>query len=158
MSDLLRLRLGPRKGCRRAASAAALYALGCELEARDLAAAMQAYRRAIAARPSLADAHNNLGRLVHAEGRVADAEASYRRAVALQPGVGLYHYNLGVALEDRGCVADAITAYHAALSLEPALAEAHFNLAGLLERAGDPESLREALRHLAVYRSLRRVG
>jgi len=158
MSDLLGLRLGPRKGCRRSRGALALYALGCELEARDPAGAAAAYRRATLARPGLADAHNNLGRLGHEAGAVLEAEACYRRAIEADAAVGLYHYNLGVALEDQGKVADAVSAYEAALARDARLAEAHFNLAGLLERAGDLASMRDAVRHLSLYRALRRVG
>lgn len=159
MSELLGLlRLGPRKGYRRAISALALYGLGCELEARDPAGAADAYRRATLARPGLADAHSNLGRLRHEAGSAIEAEACYRQAIAGDGGVGLYHYNLGVALEDQRRLTDAIAAYQAALALDPTLAEAHFNLAGLLERAGDDESLRTAVRHLSIYRALRRVG
>lgn len=158
MSELLGLRLGPRRGCRRATGGLALYALGCELEASDPTAAAVAYRKATLARPGLADAHNNLGRLCHQAGRVDDALASYRRAVEADPARGLYHYNVGVALEDRGDPAGAIAAYQAALDRDPTLAEAHFNLAGLLERSGDLASMRDAVRHLALYRALRRVG
>jgi tetratricopeptide (TPR) repeat protein len=158
MSELLGLRLGPRRGCRRALGGLALYALGCELEARDPAAAAEAYRKATLARPGLADAHNNLGRLRHQAGRPDDAEASYRRAIEAEPARGLYHYNLGVAREDLGDAAGAVAAYQAALDRDPTLAEAHFNLAGLLERAGDVASMRDAVRHLAQYRALRRVG
>jgi tetratricopeptide (TPR) repeat protein len=174
MADVLRLRLGSRKGYRRATPARWWYARGCELEAaigragprrgeawsdgeRDvLAAAEHAYRRAIAACPDLADAHNNLGRLCHETARLADAEAAYRRAIECAPDVALYRFNLGVALEDRGAIDDAIAAYRDALERDPQLAEAHFNLAGILGRAGDDNfaRLREAVRHLAAYRAL----
>jgi tetratricopeptide (TPR) repeat protein len=131
VSDLIALRPGPRKGCRRATTATALYALGCALEATDPAAAMAAYRKAALARPWLGDAHCNLGRLQHEAGDAAAAEASYRRALAADPSIALYHYNLGVALEDLGRAADAVAAYQAALEREPTLAEASHNLARL---------------------------
>jgi tetratricopeptide (TPR) repeat protein len=158
MSEILGLRLGPRRGCRRALGGLALYALGCELESIDPAAAAEAYRKATLARPGLADAHNNLGRLRHQAGGVEEALAAYRRAIEADPTRGLYHFNLGVALEDTGDPAGAIDAYRAALERDPTLAEAHFNLAGLLERQGDMASMRDAVRHLAQYRALRRVG
>lgn len=158
MSDLIALRPGARKPCRRARSAAELYSLGCALEATDPGAATEAYRRAILARPTLGDAHCNLARLHHEAGDLAHAEAGYRRAIACDPAVALYHYNLGVALEDQRRDAEAITAYEAALGLAPGLAEAHYNLAGLLGRRGDDEAMRGAVRHLVLYRALRRVG
>ena len=158
MGDLLFLELGPRRGLRRGTSALSWYERGCSLEMSDPEAAMAAYRRAIAGRPDLADAHNNLGRLLHDAGRLAEAEACYRDALACDPEVALYHFNLGVVLEDRGSADAAIAAYERAQSN----ADAHYNLARLLEHraraAGDDVMMRRAVRHLARYRELSRAG
>jgi tetratricopeptide (TPR) repeat protein len=152
------LALGPRQGLRRGTSALAWYERGCALEPLDPDAAIVAYRRAIAGRPELADAHNNLGRLLHDRGDVVAAEECYRRAVAIDPSVALYRFNLGVALEDLGFADAAIAAYESA----HAVADAHFNLARLLERAAHAEGnelmMRRAVRHLARYRELSRAG
>ena len=162
MVDLLGLKLGPRRGMRRATSALAWYELGCALETADPAGAIAAYRRAVAGRPDLADAHNNLGRLLHDRGELAEAEACYRRARTLAPFVALYAFNLGVALEDSGRAAEAIGAYEQALELDGSLADAHFNLARQLEHAaraaGDEVALRRAVRHLKQYRDLSRAS
>ena len=123
---------------------------------------MAAYRRAIAGRPDLADAHNNLGRLHHDRRELADAESCYRLAVCVDAKVPLYWFNLGVALEDQGRHAEAIGAYERAIELEPGSADAHFNLSRLLEldgrRVGDEVLLRRAVRHLVRYRDLTRVS
>jgi len=159
---------GPRTryGLRRGASATQWYDAGCRLERSDPAAAARAYERALAGCPSLADAHNNLGRLIHdaqAQGAAA-AEASYRLAICADPGVALYWFNLGVALEDQGRHAEAIAAYERGIELDGCAADAHFNLARLLEllgrRAHDEAVLRSAVRHLLRYRELtkRSVG
>jgi tetratricopeptide (TPR) repeat protein len=161
MGDLLYLQLGPRRGFRRATTALTWYERGCALEPSDPEGAMAAYRRAIAGRRDLADAHNNLGRLHHDRGELALAEQCYRRAIAADPMVALYAFNLGVVLEDLGCPYEAISAYELALALEPALADAHFNLARQIELAarasGDELMLRRAVRHLQQYRQLARV-
>lgn len=121
---------------------------------------MAAYGRALASRPDLSDAHNNLGRLHHDRGELGDAEACYRLAICGAPEVGLYWFNLGVVVEDRGRSAEAIAAYERAIRLGPAAveADAHYNLARLLElsgrRAGDELVLRRAVRHLVRYRDL----
>jgi tetratricopeptide (TPR) repeat protein len=136
------------------------------LEGHDPIAAELAYGRALAGRPDLADAHNNLGRLLHDRGELAAAEGHYRLALSGGPPVALYWFNLGVVAEDRGRIAEAIAAYEEALQLEPGLADAHFNLARLLEgqavRAEAGAQVRvmhEAVRHLARYRDLKgRVG
>jgi len=130
---------------------------------------MAAYERALAGRPDFADAHNNLGRVVHElhdrgvhPAALPLAESHYRLALCADPGVALYWFNLGVAVEDQGRTAEAIAAYERALSLEPHLADAHFNLARLLEVVGrssaDELVLRRAVRHLVRYRDLARVG
>lgn len=158
MGELLYFRVGPRRGLRRATSARTWYQRGCALEAADPGAAIVAYRRALAGQSSLADAHNNLGRLLHDRGELAEAEACYRRAIAVDADLALYHFNLGVALEDRGASDDAMASYERALALEPGLADAHFNLARQLEQVGrktdDELALRRAVRHLARYRAL----
>jgi tetratricopeptide (TPR) repeat protein len=158
VGDLVQLRIGPRRGLRRATSSRIWYQRGCAFEQRDPEAAIAAYRRAIAGMPSLADAHCNLGRLLHDRGEVAAAEACYRRSLALAPDIALFHYNLGVALEDGGRADDAIACYERALALAPSFADAHFNLARQLERVArataDELALRRAVRHLATYRQL----
>lgn len=165
MGDLVSLhrgqlgQLGPRRGMRRATSALAWYERGLALESTDPVAARAAYEKALAGRPDLADAHNNLGRLLHDAGDLTGAEARYR--AALEHGeVALYHFNLGVVLEDLGRAGDAIGAYERALAIDPQLADAHYNLARQLEAAGraanDELQLRRAVRHLKTYRDLSR--
>jgi tetratricopeptide (TPR) repeat protein len=147
-----------RFGIRRATSAVDHYERGLALEASDVPAAMAAYARALAGRPDLADAYNNLGRLHHDRGELGQAESLYRLAICASGRVALYWFNLGVALEDRGRHAEAIAAYERALELDGTLADAHFNLARQLERAagGSELQLRRAVRHLARYRALAR--
>lgn len=158
MGDLVSLKLGPRRGFRRATTALTWYERGCALETSDPEGAMAAYRRAIAGRRDFADAHNNLGRLHHDRGELVLAEACYRRAIAADPSVALYAFNLGVALEDLGCPHEAISAYELALALDSGFADAHFNLARQIElvaRSQDDEvMLRRAVRHLQQYRQL----
>jgi tetratricopeptide (TPR) repeat protein len=163
VGDLLTFSIGPRRGLRRGTPATDWYEQGCALEARDPEAAMAAYRRAIAGRPDLADAYNNLGRLHHDRRELADAEGCYRLAICAGAGAGvaLYWFNLGVVLEDQGRNAEAIAAYERAIDLAPSSADAHFNLARLLElggrRVGDEVLLRRAVRHLVRYRDLMRA-
>ena len=169
MGDLLYFQLGPRHGLRRGTSATAWYAEGCAQEATDPARAMASYERAIAGRPDLADAYNNLGRVLHDQhdrGLAPDAlpvcESYYRLAICADPEVALYWFNLGVSVEDQGRTSEAIAAYDRALALDPTMADAHFNLARLYEVIGrksrDELVLRRAVRHLVRYRDLGHVG
>jgi tetratricopeptide (TPR) repeat protein len=156
-------RPGSRCGLRRGTSATSWYELGCRLEASEPARAIAAYERAVTGCPGFADAHNNLGRLLHdagSPGSLGAAESSYRLAICADPGVALYWFNLGVAVEDQGRRAEAVTAYERAIELDAGAPDAHYNLARLLEltarRTGDELMLRRAVRHLLRYRELTR--
>jgi tetratricopeptide (TPR) repeat protein len=127
------------------------YELGCELEFSAIDEARDAYRRAVELNPHHADAHVNLGRLLHEEGEAAAAAAHYQIALAIEPDHSTANFNLGVALEDLGRPADAIAAYEQALEVDPDNADAHFNLAGVYEEQGDKTG---AYRHLKAYRQL----
>jgi tetratricopeptide (TPR) repeat protein len=161
VGDLVFLSLGPRRGMRKAVPATGWYELGCELEAVDADGAIAAYRRALRSRPSFADAHNNLGRLLHDKGDLAGAEGHYRLALCEHRYIALYWFNLGVVLEDQGRSGEAIDAYERALAIDVQLADAHFNLARQIERlarqADDEVMLRRAVRHLKQYRDLSRA-
>jgi tetratricopeptide (TPR) repeat protein len=128
------------------------YMLGCELESSSIDQAKEAYERAIAADAEHADAHVNLGRLLHEEGAPAAAEPHYRAALEADPAHETAAYNLGVVLEDLGRTNDAIRAYERALAINPENADAHFNLAGIYERRNEKAA---ALRHLKAYRDAR---
>lgn len=128
---------------------------GVDLEAVGTAEAAEAYERAIALEPKHADAHLNLGRLLHEEGRLDEAERHYQAAVDVDPHHARAWYNLGVVREDRGSRAGAIASYEDAIRLDPSLAAAYVNLSSLLEAEGRQA---EALGHLAAYRRLLNTG
>lgn len=119
-----------------------------ELEDTDRAAARAAYEACLAADQHHLEARLNLGRLLHLDGRLEEAEQVYRGA---HSGEAVLSFNLGVLLEDYERPDEAATEYRRALALDPGFADAHFNLARLLERGGHPK---EALRHLLAYRRL----
>jgi tetratricopeptide (TPR) repeat protein len=131
-------------------TAAQWYQFGLELEAVTPEEAGAAYERVLELEPDHADAHVNLGRLLHEHGQAADAAAHYRRALAAGPHA-VASFNLGVALEDLRRPAEALAAYRRALASDDSLAEAHYNLARLCERTGDAQA---ALRHYHEYRNL----
>lgn len=130
------------------------FELGFELEATAEVEAARAYNRALERDPTHADAHLNLGRLLHERreaGDLAAAEGHYRLAADHRPGDATAWFNLGVVLQDLGRPEEAAAFYERSLAADPGLADAHFNLAGLCSESGDRA---RALRHLKSYKSL----
>jgi tetratricopeptide (TPR) repeat protein len=124
------------------------FARALALEESDPKAARTAYEACLALDSEHLEARLNLGRLLHLEGRLREAEKMYR-------GIGVHDallsFNLAVLLEDLEREPEAMSAYRTALALDPGFADAHFNLARLYERKGDSK---DALRHLLAYRRL----
>ena len=129
--------------------AAGWYERGCDLEESAPDDARDAYRRALELEPDHADAHVNLGRLLHETGDARAAAEHYRKAIELVPGHATALFDLGVALEDLAMPDEAVLAYR--LSAEAGCTDAHYNLAHLYEERGAPAA---ALRHLRTYRKL----
>jgi predicted TPR repeat methyltransferase len=124
---------------------------GDSIEGDDADAAESAYRTAIDLDASHAEAHLNLGRLLHDRGDAPGALEHYIHAIELYPADPTAWFNAGVAYEDVGQDDKAFESYEEAISLESAFSDAHFNLASLHERRGDELA---ALRHLREYRRL----
>lgn len=133
--------------------AEALFARAVQLEESDPATAVDLYTEALAANPHHADAHVNVGRLLHQRGRLKEAEAHYVAALVSRPADSTATFNLAVVLEDLGRVDDAIARYQDALHLDPQCVDAYFNLARLYEKKGEKMA---AIRHLKDYRRLTR--
>jgi tetratricopeptide (TPR) repeat protein len=133
------------------ATAEEWYEAGCELEASSPGEAREAYERALDLDPGVADAHVNLGRLLHKAGELGRAEPHYREAARLDPDDPTPHFNLGVLLEEVGRREEAVHAYRQAILRDPDFADAHWNLGLLLESLGRRQ---EAVRHLMAARVL----
>jgi Flp pilus assembly protein TadD len=138
----------PRAGAALAEDAAAHFERAMDLEESDEAAARGAYEACLALDERHVEARVNLGRLLHLQGRLPEAEQVYRGVDAAE---ALLSFNLAVLLEDLERENEAAVAYREALAQDPALADAHFNLARLYEQAGNQK---DALRHLLAYRRL----
>jgi len=123
------------------------------LEESDVNAARAAYLAALSVQEDHLEARINLGRLLHLDGKLKEAEQMYRQARASS---AILSFNLATLLEDLEREDEAIAAYLDALAQDPLLGDAHFNLSRLHEKANRP---REALRHLLAYkRHIARYG
>jgi len=93
-------------------------------------------QKAVAMQPDLAAAQANLGMLLVALRRPAEAEPHLRAAASLMPMDAALRNALGVAQEAQQRYADAELTYRGALELDPGLADAHVNLGNCLRRQG----------------------
>ena len=126
-------------------SAEEWYEIALGLESGAPTEAIEAFRRALALDPTMADGHVNLGRLYHLMGERGRAEAHYRDAVRLAPEDPVPHFNLGVLMEEQGRREEAVHAYLQAVHRDPDFGDAHCNLGLLLESLGRRQ---EAVQHL----------
>lgn len=102
-----------------------------------IAEAEAAYRGLLAARPTHAEAANNLGLLVQMAGRIDAAISLFQAALAARPDYPEALVNLGVALQTAQRIPDAEQALKRALVLAPEFADAHFNFGLLSGARGD---------------------
>ncbi|MDX2151108.1 MAG: protein kinase [Bryobacteraceae bacterium] len=106
--------------------------------------ALDEARRAVELTPQLAAAQLSLGRALHMNGKLEDAERAMRRALDLDPRSAEVRCYLSQVLEtSRREEAEAVL--HEAIRLEPKSALAHVQLGALYARLGRLEEAREAL-------------
>ena len=118
------------------------YERGHQLEETDLGAARAAYLAALSMQEDHLEARINLGRLLHLDGQLEEAEQMYRQA---KSSSAMLSFNLATLLEDLEREEEAVAAYREALAQDPMMCDAHFNLSRLHEKANHPL---EALKHL----------
>ncbi len=100
---------------------------GDEREATS-AAAIEAYRKALALKPDAAY-HNNLGLALIKAGQGDEGKAELQTAAELDPANGgKYHFNLGAVMVNSGNVQGAIDAFRAATEVQPDYADAYYQL------------------------------
>ena len=134
-----------------AVSADDLYRIAITLEDSDPVHAAHTYRQVLALDPEHAEAHVNLGRLLHEDGQIAAAESHYRAGLALRPDDAIAAFNLGLVIEDQGRADEAIEQYERAVAIDDRNADAHYNAYRLYEKSG---KIAAAIRHLRAYREL----
>ena len=120
-------------------------ALACERDGR-FEQAQAHYQAVLAQDPRHGDARNNLGLVMLAQGRSAEAEATFTAAFVAgsHAGAGL---NLSRCLAARGDTARAIEVARHVVSAHPEMAEAHHYLGEACEAASDPAAAAAAYRH-----------
>lgn len=99
----------------------------------DTAAAIAAYRKAIALDPAHFASHYNLSLLALQQGNLPDALRSAESAVAIDPRSHVARYNLAVALQRARHPLDAAEELDRITREQPAEANAHLALASLCD-------------------------
>jgi predicted O-linked N-acetylglucosamine transferase (SPINDLY family) len=92
--------------------------------------------RAVALKPEFAEAHNDLGVVLGAQGKLAEAMACFELAVRLKPAYAEARLNLGNALRTLGKLDEAAACYEQVLAIDPKLGMAHYNLAAARKQQG----------------------
>lgn len=107
--------------------------------------AVEWHRKAVAAKPDVAEAHNSLGAALFASKRLDESIESFRRAIAIRPDYTWALGNLGNVLKDCSMVEESIDAYRRALEANPAWhgARSSILLAGHYLTDSDPAALLE---------------
>src|SRR6202790_565053 len=108
--------------------------------------------RAVALDPDFAEAHNDRGVILAANGLFADAVPCFEKAVALKSGHHEARNNLARGLRALGRLDEATKQFERVLKSTPDSPVAHFNLASMLELTGEKPA---AARHYRSAVSLR---
>jgi protein O-GlcNAc transferase len=122
-------------------NARALHLLGLVTHQRGGPSAAALIGRAVALEPAFAEAHNDQGVILAAEGNLVEASACFERALRLKPNFGDALINLGRALQGLGRTDEAVVQLERALVHSPNPAFGHFSLALALKQQGrNPEA------------------
>ncbi len=107
-----------------------------EHRAGRLAEAAVAWRKILAMRPDVADAHNNLGIVLAQQGQLSEAETHFQHALALAPNYVQAHHNLGHVMLSQGKLGEAAAQYEQVIALKPDSADVYNSLGSILSRQG----------------------
>jgi protein O-GlcNAc transferase len=108
--------------------------------------------RAVMLDPDFAEAHNDRGVILAANGLFADALPCFEKAVAVNPGYHEARNNLARGFRSLGRLDEALTQFELVSRSMPDSPVAHFNLASALELAGRKD---DAEKHYQTAVSLR---
>src|SRR5919108_1748343 len=99
--------------------------------------AVQYYQQVIALKPTMSEAHNNLGHLYTRQHQLGAAIDEFRAALAVKPDYAIARNNLGSAYLMTGQEPLAVQEFLAAVRLDHGYATPYYNLASVSARRGD---------------------
>ena len=99
----------------------------CYGKAHQFDKALEYYPKAIAASPTDAALHNNLGDVYARMGKLAEAQQEFQKAAELNPtGAAQYYFNLGAVMYNIGKMDEAAAAFKKATEVDPNHADAYY--------------------------------
>lgn len=107
--------------------------------------AAKALERAVRLRPTNADYHDYLGRVLLFDTRYEAAESAFREVLKLSPKNAWAHYHIGWSALRRGAAATAVASLERAIALDGGNWEWHLQLARAYEALGSQDALKKAL-------------
>ncbi|PSN19601.1 hypothetical protein C7271_06470 [filamentous cyanobacterium CCP5] len=108
------------------------------------------YRDVLKLHPS-AEIYNNLGIVLHQQGKFDAAIAIYSKALTLNPDLAEAHFNLGMSYYQQHQINEAIHAYESAVQLRPNYPQAHRQLGKALQKAERLAEAVKACQHALEY-------
>ena len=112
--------------------------------------ALDAYQKAIAAKPDDAAIYTNMGVLLGKMGKMAESQEAFKKAASINPAAAPQNFfNLGATLVNSGRAADAAEAFKQAIAADPNYAEAYYQL-GICQ-SGNPATIPDAIKALQKY-------
>jgi len=114
------------------------------LRNEDYQSELRMWQDTVAKAPNNYRAHNNLGRALVHEGRVAEAFGHYDKALEINPEYSETNFNLGLLLVQLGRFAEAIPRLQQNLKINPDDIETHLNLGVAFARQ---DRIEEAIGH-----------
>ena len=112
----------------------------------ELDEAISAGRKAVELQPKSADFHTNLGVVLKAARRPAEAESAYRAGIACDPKFAAAHHNLGNLFCDQNRFRDAEQCFRTAVAENPRYIAAWHGLALSLQKQNKIEGAEEAFK------------
>jgi tetratricopeptide (TPR) repeat protein len=89
--------------------------------------AVDAYQKALAADPTNADMHNNLGSVYADMRKTPEAQAEFQKAAEIDPThASRYYFNLGAVMTNSSKLDEAAAAFKKATEVDPKFADAYF--------------------------------
>ena len=129
-------------------AAAVIVALGLTTFERngDYRNAESIWRTVLDVTPGNPRAHNCLGSVLRAQGRVDEAISCFRQALRLKPDYASAYNNLGIALQAVGDSNEAVICIQRSLQIDPDYADGYYNLGKMFQLLGKLDDAAENYR------------